>query len=540
MPMSLAFSFPLPIANLERLLPNIEEGDFGRPVYECNDSPAVFECIQAWLQQCDSEHESCRARNTQHVPLPTRLLDVESDDICLIETTEYQQGTYVCLSHCWGGYQPIRTLQGNIERHKSAIPWDCLPKTFQDAVTIVRKTGLRYLWIDSLCIIQDSTSDWRAEAARMADIYSRAYFTIGALSANNSQEGCFPAPNHKYEAHPLAAVSFEGKRASIFVRQDHGHPGDQLMSQVTVLQRGPSQPLLDRAWVFQERNLSLRVVYFGKTEIFWECSTAGYCGCRPGIRRDPDRPACIQTEPWLKWQLMVNMYRRLSLTMIKDTFPALSGLARAFQRDNKGLGRYLAGHWEAHLPRCLAWTAREGRTAGTDWRAPSWSWASVASAEYNMNEVEPACSVVAVECRQAGIDPYGELEAVGSSCWLELSGRLFPGTLTYRDGPHGRWHIDMRTTYGHGYFSDDLDFKSTGSPDAIPPGGSLELLCLHLGVRKGKDELQGDEDVFLALRQFQNSSEFERVGLVRFNQRHGKIFPDGQLYSQKEVTVRIN
>ncbi|OPB46585.1 hypothetical protein A0O28_0067070 [Trichoderma guizhouense] len=517
----------------------MEEGDFGRPAYECNDSPAVFECIQAWLQRCGSEHESCRARNTQHVPLPTRLLDVGGDDIRLIETTKDEQGIYVCLSHCWGGYQPIRTLQGNIERHKIAIPWDCLPKTFQDAVTIVRKIGLRYLWIDSLCIIQDSTSDWRAEAARMADIYSRAYFTIAALSAKNSKEGCFPTHDHKYEAHYLTPVSFQGKPASVFVRQDHGHPGGYFMSQNTVLGRGPTQPLLDRAWVFQERNLSLRVVYFGKTEIFWECRTAGYCGCRPGIRRDPDRPECIQTQSWRKWQLMVDKYRSLSLTMAKDTFPALSGLARAFQRENKGLGRYLAGHWEAHLPRCLAWTTRESRAAEADWRAPSWSWASVASATYDLKEVEPACSVVAVECRQAGIDPYGELEVVSSSCWLELSGRLFPGTLPYHDDPYGYWNIDMRTTYGHGHFTGDLDFKSTVSPDAIPPGGSLELLCLHLGVSKATDSQKGDEDIFLALRQFPNSDEYERVGLVSFNQLHGKIFPDGQLYSQKEVTVRI-
>lgn len=533
----LALRLPLPIKYPGDLEPNIEEGNSGSPVFECSDSPAVFECIQDWLQRCDLEHEPCRAGNTQDGSFPTRLLDVEGDDIRLIETTGRREVTYVCLSHCWGGHQPIRTLLENIERHKTGIQWDCLPKTFQDAVTVVRRSGLRYLWIDSLCIIQDSSSDWEAEAARMADIYSGAYFTIAALAARNGKEGCFPEHDQNYKAHALATVRFEGKPASVIVRQDHGHPGGFFMSQNTVLAQDPAHPLLERAWVFQERNLSRRVVYFGKTEIFWECSTAGYCGCRPGVRRDPDMPSCIPTEPWRRWQLMVGTYRGLSLTMASDVFPALSGLATAFQRGHKGLGRYLAGHWEAHLPRCLAWTAREVRTAGMDWRAPSWSWASVASATYDLNKVEPACSVAAVECTQAGIDPHGKLEAG----WIELTGRLFPGTLPYYDDPEGYsyWDVDMKTTYGHGHFTGDLDFKGTGSPDSIAPGDSIELFCLHLGVSKPNDQQKGNEDVFLALRQIRNSDEYERVGLVSFNQLHGKIFPDGQLYSQKEVTVRI-
>lgn len=533
----LALRLPLPIKSPEDLKPNIKEGDFGKPVFECSDSPAVFECIQAWLQRCDSEHEPCRARNTQHNSFPTRLLDVGGDEVRLVESTRDQQVTYACLSHCWGGHQPIRTLKKNIERHKIAIPWDCLPKTFQDAVTVVRRSGLRYLWIDSLCIIQDSSSDWESEAARMADIYSGAYFTIAALAAKNGTEGCFPEHDHKYKAHPLATVNFEGKPASVIVRQDHGHPGGFFMSQNTVLGRGPAHPLLDRAWVFQERNLSRRVVYFGKTEIFWECDTAGYCGCRPGIRRDPDRPARISTEPWRRWQLMVSTYRSLSLTIAADVFPALSGLATAFQRDHQGLGRYLTGHWEAYLPQSLAWTTREGRTAGMAWRTPSWSWASVASATYDLNKVEPACSVVAVECRQDGVDPHGKLKAG----WIELCGRLFPGTLPYYDDPQGYsyWDIDMKTTYGHGHFTGDLDFKRADSPDSIPPGGSIDLLCLHLGVSKPSDQQKGNEDIFLALRQLQNGDEYERVGLVLFNQLHGTIFPDGQLYRQKEATVRI-
>lgn len=522
----------------------MEEGDFGRPVFECSDSPAVFECIQAWLRQCDMEHDSCDASSLQDVLLPTRLLDVGGNHIRLLETTKHQRGKYLCLSHCWGGHQPIRTLRDNIEQHKQEIPWDHIPKTFQDAVTIARQTEHRYLWIDSLCIIQDSTSDWQAEAARMADIYSRAFFTITALSATNSTEGCFPIQEQKYKVHALAAVSFDNKQATVFVRQDHGHPGSQRMSQVTVLGRGAGQPLLDRAWVFQERNLSPRVVFFGKTEIFWECRTAGYCGCRPGIRRDPDRAVCIQTEPWRQWQWAVNAYSCLSLTMAKDTFPALSGFATAFQRENKGLGRYFAGHWEMQLPRCLAWTASEHRTVQAESHAPSWSWASVPSVYYDLRELEPACSVAAVECRQVGVDPYGELEAAGLSSWIELTGRLFPATLSWRE-EGGRkyltYDLGVETPYGKGGIGSDVDFEATGSPDAIPPGGVLEVDFLHLGVGKDANPNmgEGDRDIFLVLRRLENRSEYRRIGTQSCNQRWGKIFPDDRLHSREKVTVRI-
>lgn len=316
------------------------------------------------------------------------------------------------------------------------------------------------------------------------------------------------------------------------------------MSQVTVLGGGAGQPLLDWAWVFQERNLSPRVVFFGKTEIFWECCTAGYCGCRPGIRRDPDRAACILTELWRQGQWAVNAYSCLSLTMAKDTFPALSGFATAFQRENKGLGRYLAGHWEMHLPRCFAWTASDCRSVQTESQAHSWSWAFVPSVYYDLRGLEPACSVATVECRQVGADPYGELEAAGLSSWIELTGRAFPATLSRREeggGTYPTYDLGVETPYGKGGIDSDVDFEAMGSADAIPPGGFLEVDFLHLGVSKdAKSNMgEGDRDIFLVLRRLENRIEYRRIGTQSCNQRWGKIIPDDRLYSQEKVKVRI-
>lgn len=553
MPIGMAGTLELPI-DIPNMASSTEEGDTGRPVFECSDSPQVFECIQDWLKKCTTEHEPCRHLKTQDVALPTRLLDVRvgdgsggdksKDTVLLIETHADQRDTYVCLSHCWGAYhtQPLRTLRENLAQHTSAGIECChLPKTFQDAVTIVRRMGLRYLWIDSLCIVQDDPADWSAEVARMADVYSRAHFTVAALSAQSSQDGCFSS-DRSARAHALAMpVSFQGKLATVFVRRDHGHPGGMFMSQNTVLERGLGQPLLERAWVLQERALSSRVVYFGRSEIFWECAAAGYCGCRPGIRRDLARPGQVATEPWRKWQLIVGEYCTLSLTMEMDTFPALAGVATAFQREHHNLGRYLAGHWETHLPRCLGWTANRFRSSDRPWHAPTWSWGSVRSAQYSLEHMDPACSVVAAECTLAGEDQYGELD----SCWIELKGRMFPGTVWYdiddNDPSYVSWHVDMKTTYGHGYFSADLDLETVDSPDAVPPSKAIQLWCFHLGVSKPRDVTKGNKDLFLALRPLDVSPgyTYERVGLVSFNQLHGTIFPDGQLYDQEEVMVRL-
>jgi hypothetical protein len=102
----------------------------------------------------------------------------------------------VALSHCWGGPEfPIPcTLEASSKIHtKVGLRYAELPKTFRDAIDVTRAMGYEYLWIDSLCIIQDSADDWKKEARRMAIIYDNAVFTIAAMDAENSSHGLFAA-----------------------------------------------------------------------------------------------------------------------------------------------------------------------------------------------------------------------------------------------------------------------------------------------------------------------------------------------------------
>jgi hypothetical protein len=105
--------------------------------------------------------------------------------------TEREPAKYATLSHCWGGNSPITTTTDTIKERKRKIPLDELPKTFKDAVIITRNLGLEHIWIDSLCILQDSTEDWEREAGNMSEIYTNCYVMIAADDASNCHGGCF-------------------------------------------------------------------------------------------------------------------------------------------------------------------------------------------------------------------------------------------------------------------------------------------------------------------------------------------------------------
>ena len=124
--------------------------------------------------------------------LPTRVLDLlaKGVNIYLYESLQEEE-PYLCLSHCWGGVTQFTTTLATVQDHKSEILWIDLPPLFQDAVTIVRKLGYRYLWIDSLCIIQDDLADWDCESARMWSIYQGAELTIAATDCPDSLHRIF-------------------------------------------------------------------------------------------------------------------------------------------------------------------------------------------------------------------------------------------------------------------------------------------------------------------------------------------------------------
>lgn len=126
--------------------------------------------------------------------LPTRVLEIDGDkhdfQLRLVEAGGLH-GRYIALSHCWGTDRHIVTNRANLQSHKLMVGFGQLPKTFQDAVIFARALGIHYLWIDSLCIVQDDVQDWKNEAGKMASVYRDAYCTIAATGSQGDQEGMF-------------------------------------------------------------------------------------------------------------------------------------------------------------------------------------------------------------------------------------------------------------------------------------------------------------------------------------------------------------
>jgi hypothetical protein len=159
-----------------------------RPVSCDARTEESFAQIDSWISECSLNHSNCCPR----VPLclPTRVIDVgDSSRSPSLFTSLGQHGTWVALSYCWGNLLPLRTMTHTLEDFHRQIPFKMLPALFQDVVTLVRRLGHRYLWIDALCIIQDSETDWLSESIKMGEIFQGATLTIAAEAARDSSVG---------------------------------------------------------------------------------------------------------------------------------------------------------------------------------------------------------------------------------------------------------------------------------------------------------------------------------------------------------------
>lgn len=196
--------------------------------------------------------------------MPIRLVEV-ADSIRLVDASTFEQCEYVALSHCWGALtaeERFCTYERNIEDLKRSIDFDMLPLTFRDAITVTRGIGVRYIWIDSLCIIQDDAEDWEKESRKMEQVFSNAYCTIGASSAKSSLEGFL---NRKMSRPCVQIQTQTAGQLYICPAIDNFHQDVELGE------------LNRRGWVLQERALSRRTIYYTSTQVYWECGGGVQC-----------------------------------------------------------------------------------------------------------------------------------------------------------------------------------------------------------------------------------------------------------------------
>ncbi|KAF2729243.1 HET-domain-containing protein, partial [Polyplosphaeria fusca] len=313
-----------------------------------NTSDALHLLLEQYHNCCASHAQCSTLESPQPDQYPMRLLDVGSEGslVILRSARMLRNQDYVCLSHCWGLSKPYTLnsiTQPDLERGIDAAN---LPKTFQDAIHVTRCLGIQYLWIDSLCILQDSEADWAIESGRMDQIYARATCTIAATASSSGDGGLF----------------FERNPEPLLPRK---------------------APLNSRAWVSQERQLSRRTMHFSNRQLFWECHENTTCETYPhdGSTVSLLSELGLTTGIYWAWCSFRVKYSENALTRESDKFVALRGIANQVSEITGD--KLIAGLWKSRIVEELCWftVKRKFRTVNPptgpeEWRAPTWSWAS--------------------------------------------------------------------------------------------------------------------------------------------------------------------
>jgi len=340
-------------------------------------------------------HERCKAYKPSK--LPNRLLDLHTSDgtgnnsdIKLVVTEGLDASTkYVILSHCWGPPSvdpPLKTTLPLVDEFLATIPFKSLPKNYRDAVMMARILDIRYLWIDSLCIIQDDPRDWEMESANMASYYQGSYLTIAA----GASADCHGGFCRDLDQSPLFRVFAPGNSSRrIAVRETAARENSLRYPEDKKI------PLLRRGWVLQEQVLSPRTVFCTDNHLFWQChslfTSEDGAVHMPGLHSlgdvfSPEFDLSNKNNAQELWQQWIKDYSHRELTYPTDRAPAIAGLVEFYQSETGHTP--LLGLWKESLCYDLSWQCAQSR----EWRAglhkpqaalpekpkkfPAWSWLS--------------------------------------------------------------------------------------------------------------------------------------------------------------------
>ncbi|KAK0482663.1 heterokaryon incompatibility protein-domain-containing protein [Armillaria novae-zelandiae] len=370
------------------------------------NSSTAYDLVQRCIDRC-SRHKFCPLPRC--TPLPTRVIDCKYNPPRLFVNPQGIEDKYVALSYVWGCKdQPHCTKQQNLDSYIiEGIPH--IPRTIMDAVMVTRTLGLRYLWVDAFCIIQDSKNDKAREIKQIHQIFHNAYLTIVAASADTVYDGFLH--RRRPPEDPATTLPF---------RCPEGVVGTM---QLRLRRYAPANPTEERAWCLEEHMLSPRRLIYSSHTLQYECQTmhVNVNGAPNFVRPDNGIPFLpyhifLSEIPLGRnppkdvdtiWDTTLLLYTRRTVTWTRDRLNALAGIVEQFKRVWPN-SRYMAGLWEHHLPGCLMWYNRGGSQCHDKPAlnlAPSWSWASTSGQVitshldevnegiiFNSNTIE--CSVV--------------------------------------------------------------------------------------------------------------------------------------------------
>ncbi|KAK3291360.1 uncharacterized protein B0H64DRAFT_331111 [Chaetomium fimeti] len=371
-----------------RFVHNAQDVQLGFPNLPAPGSRLHLELLSLWVEACDQNHSQTCSRSHSHTCsrkppefFPTRVIDVgkrEGVVRLLYETTDIDPSSrYVALSHRWGPPPPPGPVESNDKPPmirttvaERPIPLTQLPRTFRDAVEVTRAIGAQYLWIDSLCIVQDDPHDWHNESQRMERVYASAYCTLAAIRASSPEDGFLAAAAAVAPSLPPGGVEDE-----IYVCE-MVDDFDEHVSRSELQRRG---------WVLQERALSRRTIHFTDKQTYWECADV-YHSEQAAFLGDSNFPKYADARSRGKRikliQGLYEQYSAMQLTYAKDRPAAIRGLEARLVQTIGGPGGH--GVFRNHMHRYLLWKRRgeNGLERITnfppDEQVPSWSWMAYA------------------------------------------------------------------------------------------------------------------------------------------------------------------
>jgi hypothetical protein len=518
--------FLAPYVDDRTLSANSALGEFilGR---EIKPADARFDFLRRLIADCDAGHSLCAGAPG---PLPTRVIDIgqsSADDPYLKITPGNEVGHYAALSHCWGANPLVRTTSSNINDHRRLLPINALPKTFRDAIQICQELRLRYLWIDSLCIIQDDMLDWERESVKMGEVYSSAFITIAASASTDSTGGCF-LPRTCEEKIQVKCGS-----SRVYIRR---RPLD-----FNTLR---TRHLHTRGWVTQERALSRRMIHFDADQLLWECREARIA--EDGVPFDAyaQISSAVWDErlhmayPYIRrgyldgqfiwdWYGLVEAYSGKSLTKADDKLPAISGLARVMEQRTGE--KYIAGLWINHLSIGLLWRRADDRwlvRPSGGYRAPSWSWAALdgeidmpSEGTYNddANKRDHLCVVEVINAHTTplGLDSKGKLaggEIQLRGRFKKADPRLDPKMDGYKAEFEPTKQIQVDYLFSGGQWLGKAFYDEEYQPNS--PHVALPVYCLEMTRNEREFPKWVGNWTGLLLQETEKLGGFKRVGFA--------------------------
>ncbi|KAJ3522876.1 hypothetical protein NM208_g12679 [Fusarium decemcellulare] len=458
---------------------------------------ALVKLALQWSTSCEKSHPMCKTAFSSAF-YPKRLIEIIDGERAKLVSPNQKPGHYVAFSHCWGqAHYTTTLLSSNMHALSQNIRVKTLPKSYQEAIGFCRKLGLRFIWIDSLCIMQDSNDDWKQQAPQMHQVYGNAFLNICAATAADSSGTSFTGR----DARLLKPLRVEPEWVG-HSNEPFGLIFDRFEDDIV------SCPLRSRAWVFQEWYLSNRSLILARGQLWWHCRERIASESFPvpfgrkgnqDIRRDWHNqargtklqdPVARQGINWHSWRLHLENYAQTRLTRESDRLIAFSGIVQKIAIDN-GVhieSQYLAGLWRSHCPRALCWfrdpqnQPQVGATLrSSEYKAPSWTWASLGGPfelHYGDMTFGTECGIV----EDARVHYENHIAGTVKGGVIKIRGHLIgPGKTT--SGGHFSYHdngsdtdVDMRTSWNKIYW-DEVD--AAGEPmisylDNLNPGGCEE------------------------------------------------------------------